>query len=916
MAGDRRRPARPPQPGRRLLLLVGALTALVFTSGVLLAIRSERSERDSVTGLAEVTARDAALRVDQAIRVRIEFVEGAARLPQVVEGDPVAIRAALASLARGGPVDAIAWVRPDGTIAADAADPASPVIDAAPAHRAAAMRALRAGAPVVSDAVPGPATSGGGYALVAAPTTDAAGRPSGALTGLLPLDALTEPLQVVGDDLDLALLDRADRVISAPLAADAPVPVARPEAAARVRGGGAGSIAGTPGVRGEPDRLVAFAPVASAGWVAVYQQPRSTAFGAARREFGGRVAVWTVLAVGGMLLAWFVGRRLDASARAERLARGRVDLLRRTGAALAAAVTVEDVTAAAISDPELGAAAVAVYLRGDAPPVAVAGSHPGVPTAGLLATPPLPGGPVAHVARSGAAVFMEEAPPDAAVSAAGLTGGGRRPSVAALPLRTPEEHPGVMLLAFTRPRAFTADDRELLLALADQTAQALERALRHEAERVRRRRAEILEHLTTALEREMTVRGRARVATRLLVPDLADYATIETQAEDAHGGVVLGLTHRDPAMEPVLRSLREEHRLDRDEEHSVLRTLETGRPMLIERVPPELIERYSAREGVGDKLRRLGPRSHLVLPLRARGHMVAALMLGRSDPLRPPFRAEDVAFAAEIASRLGVAIENAALYEQQREIALGLQLSLLPEAVPRLREARLAVRYQPGQHHMEVGGDWYDAFRLPDGRLALAVGDVVGRGLSAAAVMGRLRTALAALAPGADGPAETLRLLDAFAANVPGSDLTTLTYVVVCPATGHLVYASAGHPPPLVLYPDGRTRWLSGGRSVPLRSIPGCARTQAGAELPVGAKLLLYSDGLVERRGEGIDDGLARLAAAAREHRALHPERLVDALVAELADGADLADDVVVVCMEHSGRTAPPPAERHGMLTA
>jgi serine phosphatase RsbU (regulator of sigma subunit) len=178
--------------------------------------------------------------------------------------------------------------------------------------------------------------------------------------------------------------------------------------------------------------------------------------------------------------------------------------------------------------------------------------------------------------------------------------------------------------------------------------------------------------------------------------------------------------------------------------------------------------------------------------------------------------------------------------------------------------------------------------------------------------MGRLRTALAALAPGADGPAETLRLLDAFAATVPHSDLTTLTYVTVCPATGHLVYASAGHPPPLVLYPAGEIRWLSGGRSAPLRAVPGCTRTEAGAELPVGAKLLLYSDGLVERRGEGIDDGLARLAAVARRHRALSPERLVDALLADLAGGADLADDVVVVCMEHTGAAAPSQGAVHG----
>lgn len=283
-------------------------------------------------------------------------------------------------------------------------------------------------------------------------------------------------------------------------------------------------------------------------------------------------------------------------------------------------------------------------------------------------------------------------------------------------------------------------------------------------------------------------------------------------------------------------------------------------------------------------------------------------MLGRGGG-REPLGQDDVAFGEELAVRLGVALENAQLYEEQREIAVGLQVSLLPESIPELPGNRLAVRYRPGQHHMEVGGDWYDAFELPDGRLALAVGDVVGRGLSAAAAMGRLRTALAALAPDAERPAALLKRLDAFAGTVPGSQLTTLVYAMFSPHTGHLTYAAAGHPPGLVVYPDGITHWLMGGRSTPLRSVPDPVRNEAGAELPPGAKLLFYSDGLVERRGERIAAGLERLATAARCHHALPPEAFVDAVIADLDDPEGLGDDLVVVCLEHVGLDGAP-AER------
>ena len=163
---------------------------------------------------------------------------------------------------------------------------------------------------------------------------------------------------------------------------------------------------------------------------------------------------------------------------------------------------------------------------------------------------------------------------------------------------------------------------------------------------------------------------------------------------------------------------------------------------------------------------------------------------------------------------------------------------------------------------LEVGGDWYDAFELPDGRVALTVGDVVGHGLAAAAAMGQVRTALAALADHAAGPGELLERLDGFLARSGTTDFATVCYAIIDPATGALEYASAGHPPMLVVSPAGETRWLDRALGSPLRRRPR-ARPQESTLLEPGSLLVLYSDGLVERRKERIEDGLERLAPPA-----------------------------------------------------
>jgi serine phosphatase RsbU (regulator of sigma subunit) len=203
---------------------------------------------------------------------------------------------------------------------------------------------------------------------------------------------------------------------------------------------------------------------------------------------------------------------------------------------------------------------------------------------------------------------------------------------------------------------------------------------------------------------------------------------------------------------------------------------------------------------------------------------------------------------------------------------------------------------------MEVGGDWYDATELPDGKLALVIGDVVGHGVEAAAAMGQIRNALRAYAVEGHGPAAALERLNHLVQTVDEGEMTTLVYLLFDPATRAVSFASAGHPPPLVVHPDGRAIYLDGGRSMPLgvSSKPGYA--EADATLEPGSTVLLYTDGLVERRHAPLDNGLARLVVAASEAKG-DVGAFLDHLVRALVGVEGLSDDVAMLAL----RLAPEP---------
>ena len=236
------------------------------------------------------------------------------------------------------------------------------------------------------------------------------------------------------------------------------------------------------------------------------------------------------------------------------------------------------------------------------------------------------------------------------------------------------------------------------------------------------------------------------------------------------------------------------------------------------------------------------------------------------------FTEDDESILVQLAHMASVAIENARLYEHERGIAQTLQKNLLPD-LPEISTVKTCAEYRAGGDGVDVGGDWYEVIPLPGGRVGLAIGDVVGRGVRAAAMMGHLRMALRAYALEIESPVLVAERMARFARTLERGQMSTCVYAVLDPASGNLRCANAGHPPPLIVTRDGRARFITGTPGLPF-GVGGETRyAELVSELEPGSTLLLYTDGLVEKRGEAIDAGLERLRSAVAE-APLEPEAL------------------------------------------
>ncbi len=319
------------------------------------------------------------------------------------------------------------------------------------------------------------------------------------------------------------------------------------------------------------------------------------------------------------------------------------------------------------------------------------------------------------------------------------------------------------------------------------------------------------------------------------------------------------------------------------------------RPLVLD--SPEAFRRHFEAEADAEFfLQHSDERAWVGLPLTTSGNPLGALQFSFTGPRQ--ITDEERVFLEALAGQCALALERAMLYEREHTTAETLQRSLLPDNLPDVPGIALRASYKPLS--IEVGGDWYDAFRLPDGKLAVAAGDVMGKGLTAAAGMGRVRNALRALALTDPRPAAVLAGLDRlFMATELDEQVTTVCYLVVDPRTGDGVAGNAGHLPPLLLGPGLPPRLEQAEAGTPL----GWAspRQQYPFRLPPGHTAVLYSDGLVENRKRGLDAGLDELVAVAAQAPAgvaEDPGRLIDYLVERMLSGYEQDDDVTVLVLQ------------------
>jgi PAS domain S-box-containing protein len=306
---------------------------------------------------------------------------------------------------------------------------------------------------------------------------------------------------------------------------------------------------------------------------------------------------------------------------------------------------------------------------------------------------------------------------------------------------------------------------------------------------------------------------------------------------------------------------------------------------------PLILHDLAAGAGLDPMLSAARPRALMAAPLTVKGRMAGVVEVGTRRPRR--FSSEEESLLVLMADRAGLAIEHARAYEREVGTVETLQRSLLPDRLPKLPGISIAARYRPGG--AAVGGDWYDAIPLEGGALGVAMGDVVGHGLGAAALMGQLRHAARAYALEGHPPAAVLDRLDRLVRSLEGAQMATLLYLVVDADLSRLTLASAGHVPPLVVAPDGQARFVEGAPDPPLGTFERDTHRELTAELDPGSTVVLYTDGLVEQRGVSIDVGLDALREAAENPG--HPEELCDHLLRSMLALHTPDDDIALLVL-------------------
>lgn len=453
-------------------------------------------------------------------------------------------------------------------------------------------------------------------------------------------------------------------------------------------------------------------------------------------------------------------------------------------------------------------------------------------------------------------------------------------------------------------RAWPGPDGLAVYVLDATTVRRATHALEHAAHR-----GSLLAEITTALADSPDPEAAVRALADRVVPELADWAIVTLVDEEpgARTPVLrdVATRHVDPERQPLAERYAAV-RLDQIASGSYIeQAMATGGVLHLAEDTTAKVRAVLQPGEARDIIDALAPRTGTLLPLRARGRTLGLLTL-YSHEERPALGADELRLAEEIAARAGLALENARLRGRQVRLAERLQRSLLTEPV-RAEDLQVAVRYVPSAEAAQVGGDWYDAFRDADGSTLVVIGDVVGHDNEAVAAMGQLRSLLRGIAvsTGSDesgsSPATLLRGLDRAVALLETDAMASLVVARLAPSADGvhaLHWSNAGHPPPLLLRPDGAVRTLVAERRDLFLGVRlDAPRTDSVVLVEPGTTVLLYTDGLVERRDRPAKDGLAELQEALRDLAHLDLEDLCDAVLARMVPGR-AQDDVALLAVQ------------------
>jgi PAS domain S-box-containing protein len=471
-------------------------------------------------------------------------------------------------------------------------------------------------------------------------------------------------------------------------------------------------------------------------------------------------------------------------------------------------------------------------------------------------------------------------------------------AAASIPLDIGDRAIGGLTLSFNEPREFSAEDVGFMLGAARQGAQALERGRSEEIRRLAEARLSLLARAGGLLAESLDYTKTLAAVADLVVPRLADWTSVEILESDGSIRSV-AVAHVDPEKVAIAQELRRQRPPDLSSPTGIGHAITTGRTEVVPEITEEMIAAIDDPK-VENLVRELKLRSALIVPLSARGRTLGAMTLVWAESGRT-YTSADLALAETLAARIALVIDNARLYRDRDHIARTLQQSLLPPEPPSIEGVDLAARYRPAGEGIEAGGDFYDAFDIGDGEWTVALGDVVGKGPDAAALMGMVRHTIRAAAIRERAPARVLATVNAAVGRQTSEEqFCTAVAARLRPRDDQVIVwiSVAGHPPPVILRRDGSLQWIRGAGAL-LGVFDDAELAEDELRLAAGDTLVMYTDGVIEERGVDGAFGEEGLAAVLQGAAGATATEIVDRIEgAVLAHGSgEPRDDIAILAV-------------------